>query len=94
MHAILVWFDVEPQRRADFHEAMMAQAANSLALEPDCHYFDVCTSKDQPNRFFLYELYTDAAAFQTHLDSAHFKSFNEKVTPWVTAKSVESWQRQ
>ena len=93
MHAVLVWFDVVPERLEDFRAAMQKQAENSMNLEPDCRFFDVCTSEDYPNRVFLYELYTDAVAFQAHLDSAHFKAFAEQVAPWITGRTIENWRR-
>lgn len=93
MHAVLVWFDVIPERLEDFRAAMLTQAENSMNLEPGCRYFDVCVSDDFPNRVFLYELYTDAAAFQAHLDSAHFKDFAGKVAPWITRRTIENWRR-
>lgn len=93
MHAVLVWFDVIPQHMEDFRAAMQKQAENSMKLEPDCRFFDICVSDDYPNRVFLYELYTDAAAFQAHLDSVHFKDFAEQVAPWITGRTIENWRR-
>jgi quinol monooxygenase YgiN len=93
MHAVLVWFEVKPEHRNEFMSAMLTQAENSLNLEEGCRYFDVCTSDEQPDRVFLYELYTDAAAFQAHLDSDHFKAFADTVAPWITGRTIENWHR-
>ncbi len=93
MFVITVVFEVHPEREADFSEAVRAQADNSLKLEPDCHLFDVCQDPDRTNRFFLYELYKDEAAFETHLQSAHFHDFDRKVADMVISKSVEGWRK-
>ncbi|MEM7522936.1 MAG: antibiotic biosynthesis monooxygenase [Pseudomonadota bacterium] len=37
---------------------------------------------------FLYEVYDDAAAFDAHLASDHFKDFDAAVAPMVAAKTV------
>ncbi len=44
-----------------------------------------------PERCFLYEKYDDRAAFDRHLASAHFKSFDATVAPWVVSKDVQTW---
>ena len=78
---------------AEFREVMLRQARNSLANEDGCHRFDVCTDPENPRRFFLYELYRDADAFQVHLDSPHFRDFDARVRTWVEHKSVAAWSR-
>ena len=93
MYVISVEFVVEERHVASFRDALKKQAENSVALEADCHTFHVCVGEEQPNRFFLYEEYTDRAAFDTHLASAHFNDFNALVTPWVISKQVDGWHR-
>lgn len=94
MFVVTVTFEVEAQHRAAFAAAVADQARNSLALEADCLRFDVCHDPDDPTRIFLYEIYSDAAAFQTHLESAHFEAFNAQVTPWTRDKAVGTWSLQ
>ncbi len=43
--------------------------------------------------FFLYEIYTDRAGFEAHLASAHYKSFDQLVQPWVADKKVRFLER-
>lgn len=89
MFAVCVWFEVEPVNAAEFEQLVMQQALNSLQREPDCHQFDVCRDPERPQRFYLYELYTDRAAFDDHLTSAHFRDFDATVTPMLRSKTVE-----
>ena len=72
---------------------MQTQAKNSLALEPECHQFDVCQDPDDAGTVFLYELYSDEAAFKVHLASDHFKQFDADVADLVTAKEVACYHR-
>jgi quinol monooxygenase YgiN len=51
---------------------MAANAEASVRNEPGCLRFDVCSVAGDPHRFVLYELYTDAAAFEAHKASPHF----------------------
>lgn len=91
MYVITVEFSVAPQYQQPFATAVDSQAKNSVQLETECHRFDVCVGIDDQNKFFLYEIYSDAAAFDAHLASEHFKEFNALVTPWVLNKSVAAW---
>lgn len=92
MYVVTVEFTVAPQHQQAFATAVDLQAKNSVQLESECHRFDVCVGNDSENDFFLYEIYSDAAAFDAHLASEHFKDFNALVTPWVVNKTVASWR--
>ncbi|MEO1246829.1 MAG: putative quinol monooxygenase [Pseudomonadota bacterium] len=93
MYVVTVNFVVHAERAGDFAKAVTQQAENSLRLEADCHTFDVLVASDDGTSFFLYEIYGSAAAFEAHLDSDHFKSFDRLVKPWVEAKTVGTWTR-
>ncbi|MCZ0963946.1 putative quinol monooxygenase [Paracoccus benzoatiresistens] len=88
MYAVTVTFTIAQDRMADFLPLMLENAQTSLAEEPGCHQFDVCTDPGLPDRVFLYELYDDRAAFETHLQSPHFRSFDAAVTAMFAEKSV------
>ncbi|MDD9878800.1 MAG: putative quinol monooxygenase [Magnetovibrio sp.] len=92
MHVITVIFTVKPEHVEAFDAAMAAQARNSVEREPGCHRFDVAKDPANPARTFLYELYTDEAAFRAHLETAHFKDFDATVRPWLVSKEVEAWR--
>jgi (4S)-4-hydroxy-5-phosphonooxypentane-2,3-dione isomerase len=91
MYVVTVTFEVDPERSEDFREAVLAQARNSLDKEARCRRFDVCIDTERLDRVFLYEIYDDAKAFQDHLASDHFKSFDATVKPWLRNKQVECW---
>ena len=72
MFSLVVQMQVRPGRREEFLAGMGANAQASVRDEPGCLRFDVCSVADDENRFVLYELYTDAAAFAAHKASPHF----------------------
>ena len=72
MFSLMVQMQVRPGRRAEFLAGMAANAEASVRDEPGCLRFDVCAVGSDENRFVLYELYTDAAAFEAHKASPHF----------------------
>jgi quinol monooxygenase YgiN len=91
VYVVTVTFRVHPVRADEFLAAMRENAVTSLASEPGCHRFDVAIGEDGPTTVFLYELYSDRAAFDAHLASAHFKAFDRAVADWVAEKSVQTY---
>jgi len=81
MYVVTVTFVVNADRIAEFSTAVAEQASNSLSLEDDCLVFEVLVADDKPGTFFLYEKYETAGAFQLHLESEHFKTFDGLVAP-------------
>ncbi|MEM7291917.1 MAG: antibiotic biosynthesis monooxygenase [Pseudomonadota bacterium] len=93
MHVVWVEFVIHEEHSDAFIVRVQQQAADSLELESECHVFDVCIGPDDPTCVALYEVYTDAAAFKLHLESAHFVAFDEQVKGWVQDKRVAQFAR-
>ena len=89
---VTVAFRVKPEHRAAFRDAIVENAAASVANEPGCSVFDVCERPDG-SEIFLYEVYDDEPAFKAHLATDHFKRFDALVAPWVVEKRVLSYNR-
>ena len=77
MFSLVVQMEVRPGRREEFLTGMAANAEASVRDEPGCLRFDVCSVADDPDRFVLYELYTDAEAFAAHKASPHFARWRQ-----------------
>lgn len=90
MIAVCVRIVAKKGMEARLIEAVIVQAQRSLALEPDCHRFDVSRRVDESTRqeVFLYELYTDKPAFEEHLTTAHFLSFERSTADCIHHKNV------
>jgi quinol monooxygenase YgiN len=43
--------------------------------EPGCLFYQAHRSPDDPNVFFLYEQYRDAAGYEAHMASPHFEQY-------------------
>ena len=93
MYVVTVTFTLSEGAPEPFMALMRAQAQNSLELEAGCHQFDVCADPADPRTVYLYELYSDEAAFQVHLASDHFKQFDADVADLVSDKRVACYHR-
>ncbi len=93
MLVIVVEFEVRAEFAADFLERVKQQAGDTLELENDCAVFDVCLDPANTCRILLYEVYLNRAAFDAHLQSAHFLAFNAAVKSWVVNKKIREFER-
>lgn len=93
MFAVVVTFSILPDAMDDFMLLILENAQISLRTEHGCHQFDVATDPSRPQEVFLYELYTDPSAFQSHLASEHFLRFDAATTKMIADKTVKTYAR-
>jgi len=93
MFVVSVTFDVVAGRLDAFLPLILANAKASLQIEAGCHQFDVCQHPDNPTEIYLYELYTDASAFDAHCASDHFRAFVSATDGMVAGKTVSTYSR-
>lgn len=93
MFAVCVTFRIASGRMDDFMPLILTNAQTSVAKEPGCLRFDVLTDPERADEVFLYEIYTDPAAFDAHRDTAHFKIFDGAVTDMIAQKSVLTYRQ-
>ncbi|MEL6548894.1 MAG: putative quinol monooxygenase [Pseudomonadota bacterium] len=93
MFAVVVTLKIAPGKMPDFLTSIRPNAAASLRDEPGCHRFDVCHDDARPNEVFLYELYDDAAAFDAHLATEHFKIFDAETAPMIVGKDIRTYEQ-
>jgi quinol monooxygenase YgiN len=89
--AITVTFELEEGTTDLFHRLVAENARQSVALEPGCLRFDVLFPTNGAREVFLYEIYTDQAAFDVHLASAHFRTFDEETRALIRKKTVNAF---
>jgi len=89
---IVVDFKLHPGKYAAFRRLIDENARASAQSEPGCRRFDVLEPKDEADRIFLYEIYDDRAAFEAHLKTPHFASFNRDSEPLVANKKVFEYE--
>lgn len=88
MYVVCVDLSLRPGQRPAFMPLMIENARLSRQSEPGCHRFDICYDPRDPEQIFLYEIYASRAAFDAHLASTHFQTFDARVAGMVASKSV------
>jgi (4S)-4-hydroxy-5-phosphonooxypentane-2,3-dione isomerase len=75
MFAQIVRLQVKPEARERFLAAMEDNWACSLRDEPGCFTFHLIVDQTDPNRFYAFEIYRDAAAVEAHRNAPHYARF-------------------
>ena len=57
--------------------------AARVRAEPGNVMFEPSTVEDEPRRWFVYEVYRDAAAFQAHIAADYGAAFNSSLGPFI-----------
>jgi autoinducer 2-degrading protein len=84
----MVDFRLKPGCQAAFRRLIDENARISVRDEPGCRQFDVLEPTKEKDRVLLYEIYDDRAAFEAHMKTGHFASFNEASAALVAEKIV------
>ena len=87
--AIFVTLKLHPGRADDFRPLILENAEAAVRDEPDCHEFRVLTGEDDPETFFFFEVYTNAAGLDAHRETPHFKKFFEATQDMVADRSIQ-----
>lgn len=77
---VLPSFEVGEGTLDAFLAAARADAEASVADEPGCLQFDVFVDRaTRPAMVMFYEVYTDRAAFDAHLETPHLAAFRDSL---------------
>ena len=83
MYCLLLKTRLRPGSLGAFMDAMRVNAAASVRDEPGCLVFDVLQDRSDPDLVWLYEVYTDEAAFEAHTHTPHFLASRPQVEPLI-----------
>lgn len=83
MYQFVVSFTVEPEHRDDFVRVARKTAQDSLANEPGSQRFEVIADEENPDVFYLNEVYKDADAFTAHANGPYFGQFFEEASAYA-----------
>lgn len=87
-YVVCVTIHVKPEVVDQFITATLDNARNTRALEPDNIRWDFSQAEDDPNRFFLYEVYKDKEGFAKHQQMEHYLRWRTTVQDWMAEPRV------
>ena len=72
MYVVIAPLQIKEGAKEQVLEALLPNAQGAVRDEPGCLRFDVIQDAGDPNRVWVYEIYTGEEAFQAHTQSPHF----------------------
>jgi (4S)-4-hydroxy-5-phosphonooxypentane-2,3-dione isomerase len=87
MHIVLVHIQVKPERVAEFIQASLENAKNSIQ-EPGIARFDFIQQVEDPGQFTLVEVYHSPEDQQKHRETAHYLVWKDKVADMMAEPRV------
>jgi len=76
-----------------FMNMALENAAASRTTETGCRQFDVLVDPEDPTRIAFYEVYDNKQAFESHLETAHFKKYFEHAVPLLAERTRSFFSR-
>jgi len=77
--------EIDPAQLEDYKAAVTEQIETATRVEPGVLVLYAVSEKDNPARVRVFEIYRDADAYRSHLETAHFKEYKT-----TTEKMVRS----
>jgi autoinducer 2-degrading protein len=81
VYTVISFTKVFPDHIDDYIENMRI-CAEKTNQEPGCIRYEVMQDVDDPTLMFLYQVFEDDAAYQSHQDAEHHRVWIEKSQPW------------
>jgi quinol monooxygenase YgiN len=71
----LAELEIDPAHLESYKTALQEEIATSIRVEPGVLTLYAVSVKNHPTQIRLFEMYANAAAYETHLQSPHFKKY-------------------
>ena len=83
----LAEIEIDPGQLEDYKAAVREQIETAVRVAPGVLVLYDVSEKDNPTHVRVFEIYRDADAYRSHLESAHFKKY--KATTEKMVKSLK-----
>ena len=74
---------VDPSQLEKYQAALKEQMNAAIRLEPGVLSYYAVADKADPSNITIMEVYADTAAYQSHINTAHFKKYKDAVKGMV-----------
>jgi quinol monooxygenase YgiN len=69
--------EIDPDQLMAYKNALSDEIATSVREEPGVLMLNAVAVKDHPSQVRIFETYKDQAAYESHLQSPHFKKYKD-----------------
>jgi quinol monooxygenase YgiN len=75
--------EIDPAQLEVYKLALKEEIETSIRVEPGVLTLYAVSLKEHPEQIRLFETYRDAAAYESHLQSPHFKTYKDRTRQMV-----------
>ena len=75
--------DIAPEQLDAYKLALKEEIETSIRVEPGVLTLYAVSLKEHPEQIRLFEMYKDAASYESHLQSPHFKAYKAQTQQMV-----------
>jgi quinol monooxygenase YgiN len=80
--------EIKPSQLDAFKAAVKEEMQTSVRVEPGVLAIYAVAEKENPTKLRFFEMYSDEAAFKSHIDSPHFKKFRAVTQDMVVSRKL------
>ena len=80
---------VDPAQLDSYNAALKEQMSTAIKVEPGVLTYYAVADKANPSHITILEIYADTAAYQSHIQTAHFKKYKASVQNMVKSLELE-----
>jgi quinol monooxygenase YgiN len=84
----LAELEIDPAQLNDYKVALREEIETSIRVEPGVLTLYAVSVKGHPDQIRLFETYRNAAAYQAHIESAHFKRYKARTQGMVKSLTL------
>ena len=84
----LAELEIYPNQLEAYKAALKEEISTSIRVEPGVLTLYAVSIKDHPEQIRLFETYRNAASYQAHLQSPHFKKYKEQTQQMVKSLTL------
>ena len=75
--------EIDPEQLDAYKLALKEEIETSIRVEPGVLTLYAVSLKEHPEQIRLFETYRDASAYESHLQSPHFKTYKDRTRQMV-----------
>jgi quinol monooxygenase YgiN len=80
--------EIDPNQLETYKAVLREEIATSIRAEPGVLTLYAVSVKDHPTQIRLFEMYANAAAYEQHLQSPHFKKYKSESAGMVKSLNL------
>jgi len=80
---------IDPAQLDNYNAALKEQMATAVKVEPGVLSYYAVADKADPSHITIFEIYADTVAYQSHIQTAHFKKYKATVQNMVKSLVLE-----